>query len=242
MLYLLMGDLAAKRAVAAAGQPIGRTFFEEARAHYERSLSQDGEFGRAYIGLAEVTYLQSIGTCPRISPSTDVTGLKAAIGLYERAMAAKRQPPIANIPAKAHFGIGRATFCLARAGIDGYTSEVARAELQQTADAYSRENTPRLKDWAIEAYATMGGIALLEEDYPGASVSFRNAIQLSSSQSRDELGGEAERRYLFCRNLGRVHAHLSTVPSSGSGLPEVTNEPACQQRFQEGFDLGKRGL
>jgi tetratricopeptide (TPR) repeat protein len=244
MLYLLMGDLAAKRAVAAVGQSIGQrgALFAAARAHYEQALGLDREFARAYIGLAEVTYLQSMGTCPRNSASIDAEGLKSAIQFYEQAIAAGNQTPIANISAKAHFGIGRTTFCLARAGIDGYTSQGARAELGQAADAYSHEKTPRLKDWAIEAYATVGGIALLEEDYPGAAESFRKAIQLSSTQSSDELGGEGERRYLFCRNLGRVHAHIGTVPSNGTGLPEVTGEPACQQQFQEGFDLGKRGL
>jgi hypothetical protein len=171
-----------------------------------------------------------------------VNGLKSAIVLYERAMTAAHKSPIANTDPKAHFGIGRATLCLARAGAGGYTPDAARAELQHVVNAYDPETNPRLKDWAIEAHATMGGISLLEEDYPGAAEAFMKAIQLSSTQSRTENGGEAERRYLFCRNLGRVHARIGSVPSSGAGISEVTGEPACRQQFQEGFDLASRGL
>jgi hypothetical protein len=108
-------------------------------------------------------------------------------------------------------------------------------------DAYSSKLNPRLKDWAIEAHALMGGIALLDSDYPSAATAFTAAIDLSNLQSAEEMGGEAARRLLFCRNLGRVHAHMGNVPRSGAGVHQVTREPTCQQNFQEGFDLGMRG-
>jgi tetratricopeptide (TPR) repeat protein len=243
MLHLLMGDVAGKRAAAAVAQPTAdrRSLFDQARAHYERSLALDPEFARAYIGLAEVTYLQAQGSCPRSSPSIDVNGLKSSIGLYERALSATHQTAIANIGPKAHFGIGRASYCLSRAGASGFSSQDARAELKQVVDAYSSKLNPRMKDWAIEAQALMGGIALLDADYSGAATAFTAAIDLSSLQSEDEMGGEAERRYLFCRNLGRVHAHLGVVSASGAGVVQVTREPMCQEQFREGFGLGKRG-
>jgi tetratricopeptide (TPR) repeat protein len=243
MLHLLMGDVAGKRAATAASQPTSerRAMFDQARTHYERSLALDPEFARAYIGLAEVTYLQAQGSCPRTSPSIDVNGLKDSIGLYERALSAKHQTAIANIPPKAHFGTGRAIYCLSRAGASGFSSQDARAELRQVVDAYSAKLNPRLKDWAIEAHALMGGMALLDGHYSDASAAFTAAIDLSSLQSVEEMGGEADRRYLFCRNLGRVHAHIGNVPANGAGVAQVTREPMCQQQFQVGFDLAKRG-
>ncbi len=87
-----------------------------------------------------------------------------------------------------------------------------------------------------------GAITLIDEDYEAAARAFTSAIELSSIQSAREMGGEAERRYLFCRNLGRVHAHIGTVARSGADLPPVASERACQQQFQTGFDLGKQGL
>ncbi len=136
-LLLLMGDLDSKQAAASAGLGQRRALFESARAHYEQSLELDREFARAYVGLAEVTFLQSAGSCPRNSPAVDIDGLKSAIDLYRRALASKHQTPIANIEPKVHFGIGRATYCLSRAGLEGYSSADARRELQRVVDAYA---------------------------------------------------------------------------------------------------------
>lgn len=160
--------------------------------------------------------------------------------LYWRALEARHQTLLANVPSKAHFGIGRAVHCLARAGAPGASVAQARAELQQVVDAYAPDNQ-RLKDWAIEAHAALAGIALLEEQFAEAARSFDAAIALSQAQTHKGMGGETERRRLFCRNLGRAHAHLGRVPVDGSGLGIVTAEPACQEQFRGGYALGLRG-
>jgi tetratricopeptide (TPR) repeat protein len=239
-LLLLMGDVAIKQAADPSGVQAEqrRALLDDARAQYQAALAIDPEFGRAYVGLAEVTYLQSTGTCPRTSTSIDVQGLKSAIALYQRAQASGHQSAIANIDPKVHFGIGRATYCLARAGAEGYTSAEAERELQRVIDAYD-PNNQRLKDWAIEAHAMTGGIALVDEDYPAAARAFSSAIALSSSQSARESGGEAERRYLFCRTLGRAVAQTAATQIDAPSLEEVKREPECERQFQAGFALAK---
>ena len=242
-LLLLMGDLDSKQAAASVDLPSSqrRELFESARARYEQSLELDPEFARAYVGLAEVTFLQSAGSCPRSSSTVDVDGLKSAIDLYGRALASKHQP-------RSRISSQRCTSELVEPRTVCPAREWMATAHPMLAMRCSGSSTPTAQTTVASRIGRSrhtpmnGAITLLDEDYEAAARAFTSAIELSSIQSAREMAGEAERRYLFCRNLGRVHAHIGTVARSGADLPLVAAERACQQQFQAGFDLGKQGL
>ena len=94
VLYLFMGYTAGK-----LGQ------LESARGYFEHALRIKSEFARAYLGLGEVRFQESLGkpeACAR--DSIDSAGMQDAIQLYQRSL--ERKSPARSIERAEHDGAG----------------------------------------------------------------------------------------------------------------------------------------
>jgi tetratricopeptide (TPR) repeat protein len=116
VLYLFMGYTAGK-----LGQ------LDAARGYFEHALKIDPEFARAYLGLGEVRFQESLGkpeACAR--DSVDVAGMQDAIQLYQRSLSAKVQPDRSNVPSTTALGLGRAYLCLSQADAADHWADAER--------------------------------------------------------------------------------------------------------------------
>lgn len=171
VLYLLIGNAAGKVEDAALSE-----------AYNLKALEIDPEYSRAHIGLASSYYLRGIQQNP-----VDVQLLEEAIQQYLTAIDAKNQPELADIPAKAHFGIGQTLFVLkflkAR---DSY--DPAIAELEKVIAIYGDGANPRVQHLAGEAHGRLGRIYLEMNMSDKALVEFETAVELLDSvPSRQEI-------------------------------------------------------
>ena len=96
---------------------------------------------------------------------------------------AKDQPPLSNVPAKAHFGIGRVDVCLSQALLEGSWADADR-ELSIVIDEFESGNHGT-KDLAAEAHAERAVVRLPAASdpdppaaYAEAEAEYRAAIDL----------------------------------------------------------------
>ena len=146
------------------------------------------------IGLAEVQYHQSSHLCD--PQRIDAAGVRASRDRFRAAMQAPDQPPLSNVPAKAHFGIGRAGYCLSQALQEDAWAE-AQHELEEVVREYESGNNG-IRDLAAEAHYYLGLIRLpvvestdKEPHYRAAAEEYRKAADLSRDRGRQALFHDA---------------------------------------------------
>jgi tetratricopeptide (TPR) repeat protein len=172
----------------------------DARTAYETALGLNPEYGRAMIGLAQVELNGATGGCDPATANDE--GLAAARDEFRAALDARDQPPLSNVPAKAHFGIARVDVCRSQAFGEGSWAD-ADQEIQAVISAFEADGA--LQDLAAEAHALRAQIRLpapTEPDpaprYLAAADEYRAAIGLSMHDGRkasfnDSLGWVLER-------------------------------------------------
>src|SRR5205823_11305743 len=106
-----------------------------AAAYFSQAAALDRTRARAQLGTAEVLLEQS-GARQDCSPNAvDVAGLHAAAAHFQAALADPSPPPSANIPAKAHYGLGQVELCLSQSGLEDHWAD-AEPQFQAVIAAY----------------------------------------------------------------------------------------------------------
>jgi tetratricopeptide (TPR) repeat protein len=184
--------------------------------YYRQALRIDGQYARAYYGIAETRFLQVDLSCrPR---RTDREQLEQVVRDLKRAQVATNRPALANIDAKIAFGLGRAYVCMTLAGVANRQT-AAEHELEAVLKAF-QESPPqdpsalRLREIAAEAYAQRGLLATTYAGSPDARVrdlrtveDYKQAIILSPDRP--------SRLRVFYENLADTYDRLRMPREAG---------------------------
>ncbi len=154
------------------------------------------------IGLAEVQYHQSSHLCKR--DTIDADGVKAAREQFRSALAAPDQPPLSNVAAKGHFGIGRANYCLSQAAIESAWDDADR-ELTTVIAEYEAGNKG-VQDLAAEAHFLMASVRMPAVGNPDKASFYRAAVE--EYRKAIELSLHDARKALFFDAIGWVMERL----------------------------------
>ena len=179
--------------------------YDEARSAYERALELNPDYSRAMYGLAEVRFQEARGTCE--AGDVDEAGLRAALEGYRAALEAADQPPLADIPAKVHFGQARVFWCLSQAVVEDRWADSER-EYQAVIDEYERGNE-RLTELAAESHAGLGLVNLPLGDDPDPAAEYRQAA--ASYAEAMALTTQEDRRDVFADNLEFICGRLAEL-------------------------------
>jgi len=154
---------------------------------YNQALKLNPDFARAKLGLAEVRFQESKGTCEKGDVEAD--GLRAARESYRDTLNATDQPASANVGAKAHLGIARVDLCISQAELEDAWAE-ASAEAGMVVTAFEAGDDS-LRQLAAEAHGVRAISALPGVGDPDADAKFhvaegeyRQAIALASRPDR----------------------------------------------------------
>jgi tetratricopeptide (TPR) repeat protein len=176
VLYMLIASAAGK-----AGKP------DEAEQAVMLALQIDGEYARAVYTLASIYYFRAVRPIEAGGASSDVdmSLLDEAIATYQRAVSAKNQPPLADIPAKVAFGLGQCYLARTLAGSDS-SFHAAIAEFENVIREYGDGVNPRLKVFAGESHARLGLIYDAMGDRMRAAKEYDAAVELLDSDPKQQ--------------------------------------------------------
>jgi tetratricopeptide (TPR) repeat protein len=148
--YLLLGNAYIGR----ASKEDDNQYLPPAEQSYAEALRINPRYGRGLVGIANVLYLEALGSLQDIE--IDPAKLEEASAFTEKALALKDQPESANIPAKAHFNLGQIAWARYQAKVPGEDwSERARREFTFVTQEYE-EGDKALETYAAHAYFRLG--------------------------------------------------------------------------------------
>ena len=129
---------------------------DEAQEYYQQAIDLDPEYGRGYIGLANVYYQFALQPFEKTKnpDDTDVGLLDLAVVTYQKALQAENQPPLSDIISKAHFGLGQVYFMYVYVGQDE-AFNLAINEFQAVIENYADGANPRIHEIAAESHARL---------------------------------------------------------------------------------------
>lgn len=166
ILYLFLGNTA---------QQLGDA--DGSASYFRRAIDLNPGLARAQLGLAALRFQNSFRGCD--PQRADVAGLRESLADYERALHAPDPSPLAQIPAKAMFGIGKVRLCLAQAGAPSPNDvdqwQLARANFEAVI-ALNGGGNARLKERAAESYANLGLIEIGTADPTDPAAAYRRAL------------------------------------------------------------------
>jgi tetratricopeptide (TPR) repeat protein len=182
------------------GNALGRQLeYQRAEESYNKAIKDNPLYSRAYIGLGETYFMQALGDPKQDTyDDVEVTLLDKAATMYQQALAeGMEQPPLSNIAAKAHFGLGRTHFMkifkqseadnipasleIFSIATDHYRfviDECKRHHCDQGADFW-------LQDLTAQSYANLGLIHVIANDLEEAATLYKAAIELLPSYADD---------------------------------------------------------
>jgi tetratricopeptide (TPR) repeat protein len=221
VLYLFMGYTAGK-----LGQ------LDAARGYFEHALKINPEFARAYLGLGEVRFQESLGkpeACAR--DSVDVAGLQDAIQLYQRSLSAKVQPDRSNVPSTTALGLGRAYLCLSQADAADHWADAEREFKLVIAD-YDSGNQSAI-DLAADAHSNLGFVYLpvrCDPDrlakYGKAAAQYQSALDLSPLHPT--------RRGFYYEMLGFIDTQQGSLDSARAAYRAASQvDPANKAHYDD---------
>jgi tetratricopeptide (TPR) repeat protein len=246
LVYLFLGNAAERQGSQQQTQqgqrhPLaGRRSFAEAVNYYQKALRMDGQYARAWYGIAETRFLQVGLSCQ--PDRIDRQLLAQAIRDFQRGQLATHRPTLANLDAKIAFGLGRAYVCMTLAGIANRRVE-AEGQLAIAIRAYQPilpedSSTRRLRQLAAEAYGQRGLLATAYADAPDiraqdlhAVADYQQAIALSADRpqrqgvfydnladiyDRLRMPREAQDARNKARNLGRLATQPEPTTTAGA--------------------------
>jgi tetratricopeptide (TPR) repeat protein len=214
LLDLLLGNTEGKLADTVSHGKVAdaRDHYKLAEQHYKDALVIDPGYGRARLGLAELTYQRARGSCA--PDAMNAAGLRAAARSYQAvrdALSTAPQPPGADLPAKVAFGLGRTYVCLSQAAAADLWAQ-AQTELRKVIAEF-RGGNQRIRVLAAEAYGQLGltdlpvvhGAPDATERYQQAVGDFLRAIQLVP---------DGPQKAAFLENLGYTYKQLGDTTSA----------------------------
>ncbi len=193
LLYLLIGNSGMKAKE-----------LDLAESYYQKALTEDSEYSRAYVGLAGVYYLRGLEyfEFPNVQ-DIDPYMLHQAIVKYEKALAASYQPPLSDIATKVHLGLGQCYTALALYGEQERVND-AIEEFRQVIEEYGDGDNPRVREFAAEAYARLGFIYAVVGYNDVAIANYKSAVQL--------LYDYPERQLLYEGQIQKLEENTNDVP------------------------------
>ena len=154
--YLLLGNAY----VGWVSKEDDEQYLPQAEEGYRKALEINPDYGRARMGLANIRYLQSLGSLQ--DTKIDPAKLDEAAALAEGALRLEDQPESAKIPAKAHFTLGQIDWARYQAGLPGADwLESARQEFAFVTQQYEGGDAT-LEVNASYAYWRLGLIEYLQ--------------------------------------------------------------------------------
>jgi hypothetical protein len=149
---------------------------------FATALDINPDYARAQLGQAAVAYLQALKDPTKITRNTvDLAMLDEAEHAYRAAGTMKDAPPSVHVSTKIAFGLGQ--IYLVRGGIlsDTVQLETARTAFESVIGDYlnsAPSDKILIRDFAGHAYARLGVLAGLKQDWPVAIENYRQAISL----------------------------------------------------------------
>ena len=210
---------------------------------YERALRLNPDFARAKLGLAEVRFQQSKGTCEK--GGVDAAGLQAAREAYRDTLNASDQPASANVTAKAHLGVARVDLCISQAEADDLWRE-ASAEASLVVAAFEGGDET-LRQLAAEAHGVRAFSELpvvgdpdSEAKFLAAEGEYREAIALASRPDR-LAAYHAGLAYVLGR-LGRIDEARREYDEAIRRAPEAAKPGYQRARDELGTEASPSAL
>lgn len=194
VVYLLLGSISSKK-----------KDYETAKSYYQKSLSIDPQYARPHIGLGGVYYLLALKPIEvsKKDADLDVTLLDIAIDHYQRALRSENQPPLADIPTKAHFGLGQCYLYRTYSGRDK-TFNAAVKEFNMVIADYGNGTNPRVRELAAESHARLG---LIVYDTGGDLTLAANKYQTAATLLYDN----PERQTLYVKRAQDIREVIKTT-------------------------------
>lgn len=150
-----------------------------AETYYQKSSALDTEYARAYVGLANVYYMQALSPFVKTMEPADVDfdKMSLSIATYEKALKAAHQPPLSDVSTKVHFGLGQCHFMLVYSENAEFFN-TAIAEFEAVIEEYANGDNPRVRELAAESHARLGRIYVLSEHTDWAIEEYQAAASL----------------------------------------------------------------
>ncbi len=209
---------------------------ERAQGFYDYALELNREYSRARLGLAEVRYHQSRGTCE--AETVDTTGLTESLGEFDRAGSARVQPALADVPAKVAYGKGRVYLCLSQAEVGAHWGDAERAFRQVVAihDSADERTRKRLARMTAESRADLGFLSLPAAGDPDGDARLRRAateyeLAVTLYPEPDPDG----RKAYFSSMLGFIYGRLGDIAEAQRfyrNAIELTEDPEAGARYR----------
>jgi tetratricopeptide (TPR) repeat protein len=142
---------------------------------FARAYQLNRDYARCYLGLGTVAFQQAVS---HSEPGVDAEKLLEAAGWYSQSLKASDQPDSAHISVRADYCLGQVYLAGYEGQVPGWSGEQAARYFEQVIAAYDQQRTPDLVWFAGYAYALLGRLAGLEEDWPEVSARCHQAIDL----------------------------------------------------------------
>jgi tetratricopeptide (TPR) repeat protein len=159
--------------------------FEQAKQAYSLAVQLAPQYGRGYIGLGNVVYLQALETESQQNFNPNRQELSQAEDYFQQALQAIDQPASAEIPSKAAFGLGQIYMTEWFLGEDVH--DPAIEQFQIVLDQYADGAKPQLQELASESHSRVAVIYRQDGQLDTALAEFQQALDLSTLPARKGL-------------------------------------------------------
>jgi tetratricopeptide (TPR) repeat protein len=173
IIYLFLGNAANKLSM-----------YDDASSWFDNAIKNDPDYARVYIGKGETYYQQAIQPLCHGS-HVDIEFLNKAIHAYQQSLNSLTQDPHADIPEKAHFGIGRSTLMKTEAWLgtaDRNLLEQAERELKMVTNSYEAGNVV-FTELAAQAYGQLGLLYYFTRRDSESITAYESALAIESLDS-----------------------------------------------------------
>lgn len=227
-LYLLRANAEAVRGTVGADSEA----LSSARDDYEKALCSFPDYGRALLGLAELSFqeLRSVACLPGSLDSQTIEDLRDDARLYIAATTASNAPDFSFVPAKGNLGAGRVLFCISRATEDEAQSlidgKVATVHLDEVLALHAeRRASDRL---AATATGFRGHIARFGLDGPADP-----GLAVARYEEAAKLHPVPVDRALWYTLAGCLSLEIGKDSEGKSLLQESLDTPGQSQPFED---------
>jgi tetratricopeptide (TPR) repeat protein len=203
-----------------------------ARAYFQRAIALQPEVARAYLGLGEVQFQESLGkpdACAK--DQVNVLGVQEAASMYQRALSAKVQPARSNVQMITSLSLGRAYLCLAQADAGNYWADAERELRAAIADYQPGDESARY--YASDAHSNLGFVLLPARCDPQRDARYRASAQ--EYQQAIDLGQfHPERLGFYYEMLGFIDTQLGALDQARAAYRDAARvDPDNKDRYQQ---------
>ena len=202
---------------------------DDAETWFNEALALNKSYSRARMGLAEVAFQRSKGTCER-DGSVDAAGLMHALDEYEAAGTANDQGDAVSVAARASLGMARIYTCMGQAGIGEGSWAAAESEATAVISAFDAGDA-LLRELAAEAYAVRAITRLPFVGDPDREAAFQRTEQ--DLRKAVALARYVGRRAAYRAQLAWVLGEQGRIEDARNEYNEaIREEPDADDRIR----------